>query len=92
MFIVKISTESCDVQTLFSYFPFLEESNKNMDGIDDHTVNVHCRGSRGMWPVWLHIEKTLARTRAFVTAGIRAPVTKGDDLCSRPLLHFGTTN
>lgn len=45
-----------------------------------------------MWPVWLHIEKTLACSGVFVTAGIRAPVTKGDDLCSQPLLHFGTTN
>lgn len=63
-----------------------------MNYIDDHIINVHFRGSRVMWPVWLHIEKTLACSGVFVTAGIRAPVTKGDDLCSQPLLHFGTTN
>lgn len=45
-----------------------------------------------MWPVWFHTEKTLAGSCVFKTTGIEAPVTKGDDLCSQPLLHFGTTN
>ncbi|KAJ4924898.1 hypothetical protein JOQ06_003847 [Pogonophryne albipinna] len=69
-----------------------EESHKDMDRVDDHIISVHFGGSGGMWPVWLHIDKTLARSCAFVTARIRDPVTKGDDLCSQPLLHVGTTN
>lgn len=71
------------------YFPFSTESNKNIDCIVGHFINMQ---SRGMWPVWLHTEETMAFSCAFVMAGIRAPVTKGDDLCSQPLLHFGTTN
>lgn len=58
----------------------------NMDCADDHIINVKAPEGCGL------CEKTLARSGAFVMAGIQAPVTKGDDLCSQPPLHFRTTN